>query len=602
VAILWLKNVGNFDLRAGECCTLVPGINDGVERVEAAGHGDPILVAQQDIRAGGSGRVAWGGDGWIRVVGAVQNGVRLQTSTVGLAKPGTTNDFATALSSRTNSSPFVKVKLDDHARIITGATGPTGPAGPSLIPTSTASAPGIPTQAVSNSGLFATVAGYVGLAIGGALRWFANNVGLGIGVDPAQAVHTSGTGGSGLRADSYGSSSSTSDYALVDLRRARNTQVSPGGVLAADMLAAIRALGYRNGFLSAVEIIAEVDQVGNPAPSFADVVGGRLRIYVTDWTTGNQIGVVVVDKDGLTVTGTLVAPAISAGGIAATGSIIGGAAGTTGQYTVRRLGAGATDAASGNDSRLSDARTPTAHASTHNHGGGDVLAEDAVATTASLRSLGTGAAQAAAGNHTHALSYASTAEIADIAATEAAGSSGTVARGDHVHAVPSGLITTGMIADGTITDADFNSTALLVGKVHYVKVSGTGQSINTASSTPVALTNETADTNAYHDTVTNPSRMVAPVTGVYFCEGFLQWSAPAAFTGRILAAIVDNAGAVQGSLEHSVGPNGSTFPSHTVTATVPLTAGQWVELQAYHEAGSPRTINLARLSMRLVGY
>jgi hypothetical protein len=101
VAILWLKNVGNFDLRAGECCTLVPGINDGVERVEAAGHGDPILVAQQDIR----GRRVWSGSpgagtGWIRVVGAVQNGVRLQTSTVGLAKPGTTNDFATALSSR----------------------------------------------------------------------------------------------------------------------------------------------------------------------------------------------------------------------------------------------------------------------------------------------------------------------------------------------------------------------------------------------------------------------------------------------------------------------------------------------------------------------
>jgi len=53
------------------------------------------------------------------------------------------------------------------------------------------------------------------------------------------------------------------------------------------------------------------------------------------------------------------------------------------------------------DSRLSDARTPTAHASTHNHGGSDALAEDAVAATGSLRTLGTGAQQAAAGNHGH---------------------------------------------------------------------------------------------------------------------------------------------------------------------------------------------------------
>jgi hypothetical protein len=49
------------------------------------------------------------------------------------------------------------------------------------------------------------------------------------------------------------------------------------------------------------------------------------------------------------------------------------------------------------DSRLSDARTPTAHATSHNAGGSDVLAIDAAAATGSLRTLGTGSAQAAAG-------------------------------------------------------------------------------------------------------------------------------------------------------------------------------------------------------------
>jgi hypothetical protein len=45
--------------------------------------------------------------------------------------------------------------------------------------------------------------------------------------------------------------------------------------------------------------------------------------------------------------------------------------------------------------------TPTAHASTHNAGGSDALSIDAVAGTGSLRTLGTTATSAAAGNHLH---------------------------------------------------------------------------------------------------------------------------------------------------------------------------------------------------------
>jgi hypothetical protein len=45
---------------------------------------------------------------------------------------------------------------------------------------------------------------------------------------------------------------------------------------------------------------------------------------------------------------------------------------------------------------------PAAHAASHQPGGGDAMAVDASATTGSLRTLGTGATQAAAGNHTHA--------------------------------------------------------------------------------------------------------------------------------------------------------------------------------------------------------
>lgn len=52
----------------------------------------------------------------------------------------------------------------------------------------------------------------------------------------------------------------------------------------------------------------------------------------------------------------------------------------------------------GNDSRLSDARAPTAHATSHEPGGSDPMDVDAAAATGSLRTLGTGASQACAGN------------------------------------------------------------------------------------------------------------------------------------------------------------------------------------------------------------
>lgn len=66
--------------------------------------------------------------------------------------------------------------------------------------------------------------------------------------------------------------------------------------------------------------------------------------------------------------------------------------------SLRTVGTGALQACAGNDSRLSDARAPTAHKTTHEPGGSDAMAVDAAASTGSLRTLGTGALQACAGN------------------------------------------------------------------------------------------------------------------------------------------------------------------------------------------------------------
>jgi len=66
--------------------------------------------------------------------------------------------------------------------------------------------------------------------------------------------------------------------------------------------------------------------------------------------------------------------------------------------SLRTLGSGAQQAAPGNDARLTGPRPPTAHASTHQPGGSDPMQVDAPAATGSLRTLGPGAQQAAPGN------------------------------------------------------------------------------------------------------------------------------------------------------------------------------------------------------------
>lgn len=69
-----------------------------------------------------------------------------------------------------------------------------------------------------------------------------------------------------------------------------------------------------------------------------------------------------------------------------------------GTSATRNVGTSAGTTAAGDDSRLSDARTPTAHATSHQPGGSDALAVDAAAGVGSLRTLGTGATQAAPGS------------------------------------------------------------------------------------------------------------------------------------------------------------------------------------------------------------
>lgn len=114
---------------------------------------------------------------------------------------------------------------------------------------------------------------------------------------------------------------------------------------------------------------------------------------VGDATTSSK-GVVQLAGD---LTGTATSPQIAAGVIVDADVNASNKDGAAGTPSLRTLGAGAQQAAAGNDARFTNARPPTAHASTHQPGGSDAMAVDQPAATASLRTLGFGGTQAMAG-------------------------------------------------------------------------------------------------------------------------------------------------------------------------------------------------------------
>ncbi len=115
------------------------------------------------------------------------------------------------------------------------------------------------------------------------------------------------------------------------------------------------------------------------------------------------------------------------------------------------------------------------------------------------------------------------------------------------------------------------------------------ESITSGSgTTTLTFNSENFDTAALHSTTTNTSRLTAPVAGLYQVTGQVRWSANGAGS-RFLAINKSGAGWVGADWRQAAG---GTFniTDQFVTALTSLTAGQYVELDAYQDSGATLTV------------
>lgn len=101
----------------------------------------------------------------------------------------------------------------------------------------------------------------------------------------------------------------------------------------------------------------------------------------------------------------------------------------------------------------------------------------------------------------------------------------------------------------------------------------------------LAFNSEHFDTDAYHDAVTNNSRLTIPSDGYYEIGANVEWEFE--LTGmRGLAIKRDGTTFIA---EVVTAPAG--LPAHNISTIDSFTAGQYVEVQARQESGASRTLN-----------
>lgn len=111
--------------------------------------------------------------------------------------------------------------------------------------------------------------------------------------------------------------------------------------------------------------------------------------------------------------------------------------------------------------------------------------------------------------------------------------------------------------------------------------------ISIADNTSTALTfnSERNDTDTYHSTASNQSRLVAPTTGIYIFGGSIKWDTNDTDGFRSLGLRLDGTTNL-GNTEMIATAVALAGPRQTIVGMYFLTAAQYIELMVFQNSGS----------------
>ena len=118
--------------------------------------------------------------------------------------------------------------------------------------------------------------------------------------------------------------------------------------------------------------------------------------------------------------------------------------------------------------------------------------------------------------------------------------------------------------------------------------SGNIGSITTSTAFPLTLDSERYDTDDYHSTSSNTSRLTAPVTGYYHFGGCVDWDVNGSGNQRSVFLRINGTTVVASNVQL---PSASYSVQQLVVCDYLFTAGDYVELCVFQDSGSDRQID-----------
>lgn len=185
-----------------------------------------------------------------------------------------------------------------------------------------------------------------------------------------------------------------------------------------------------------------------------------------------------------------------------------------------------------------------------------------------------GAASTAIRTDATILAFDSTAPAAVAGGAASAGAATVSARRDHQHGYPT---------------------------FHGAKAKQAGsQNVATATGVKLNLDGEDYDSDAFHDNVTNNTRVTIPtgLGGKYMVTAEISYPTNATGSRQVYVKLNDTTYPIAGVYGNAGAANGTTVFCAGILA---LAAADYIELVAYQDSGSTLSVSLGRLSVAMVG-